>query len=104
MLLKVLLNSGKNPNQLYNELILYPQVLLNVKVNRKNELDSNINIKNSIEYLKKELGFEGRILVRASGTEPLIRILVEGKDRKLIKSCAENLYKIIEKRIKLIKN
>ena len=64
----------------------YPQVLINVKVTNEGKLQffTNQDIKDKIESVKKELGDDGRILVRLSGTEPLVRVMIEGLDMELI--------------------
>lgn len=99
MLIKAIDNSNKTPNELYNELKLYPQVLLNLRATRKNELGTNKNIEDCIKNVEEKLGNTGRVLVRASGTEPLIRILLEGQDENIINKYAKEIYNVIEEEL-----
>lgn len=77
----------------------YPQVLLNVPVKEKNGWEKEIAITLTIAKLEAKLGDNGRILVRASGTENLLRVMVEGKDLKLITAIAETIAKAITETI-----
>lgn len=77
----------------------YPQVLLNVPVKEKKGWEKEIGITLTIAKLEAKLGDEGRILVRASGTENLLRVMVEGKDIKLITAIAEAIAKAITETI-----
>jgi len=75
----------------------YPQINLNIKVSKKNEFYKCINIIKAIDKVEKELAGKGRILVRPSGTEPLIRILLEGEDKDTLVEFSENLKEVIVK-------
>ena len=79
----------------------YPQVLINVKVTNEGKLQffTNQDIKDKIESVKKELGDDGRILVRLSGTEPLVRVMIEGLDMELITRLANETAELIKYRI-----
>lgn len=72
---------------------IYPQNLTNIKVYDKNKVLNNEDIKNKVKEIEKELENRGRILVRASGTEPLIRVMVEAEDEN---TCKENVKKVID--------
>lgn len=74
----------------------YPQVLLNVKVTRQNSSIDNPVIQQAVKDIENELGNEGRVLLRRSGTEPLIRIMVEGKEEQNVKRLAEQLAGIVQ--------
>ena len=76
-MLEVLVDSNKTFAELTEDLNIYPQVLLNVKVKSKQEVKNDKDINDLIDNITKELGDSGRILVRESGTEPLIRVMVE---------------------------
>ncbi|MDB3870001.1 phosphoglucosamine mutase [Candidatus Thioglobus sp.] len=89
--LEVLVKSGSNLNQLKNEMVKYPQVLINVRTNKSIDLDSHQVLNKTILEVEKSLGDEGRVLIRASGTEPIIRVMVEAKDMKLTQQIAEKL-------------
>lgn len=69
----------------------YPQVLVNVKVTQQNESINEAAIQLAVKEIEHELGDKGRVLLRRSGTEPLIRIMVEGEDESHVKELAEQL-------------
>ena len=64
------------------------------------DISSNADINNAIRSVEKRLGDEGRVLLRASGTEPVIRVMVEGIDATLTKQLAEELASVIEQVLK----
>ena len=79
----------------------YPQILINVKVtdDGKVQFYKNHDIKNKIESVKNELGSDGRILVRLSGTEPLVRVMLEGLDKEKITRLANETADLIKEKI-----
>ncbi len=85
------MRKGKKASELFKNFIPTPQVLKNIHVKDKNIINS-VKCKNAIKKSTKLLGKDGRILVRKSGTEPKIRIMVETKNKKLISRCI-NLVK-----------
>jgi phosphoglucosamine mutase len=84
-------------SKLANIMKVYPQVLINVKVKRKPDISSVPEIKQTIDRAEAALGEDGRILVRYSGTEPLVRVMAEGKDQSEIEKQAGNIAGVIEK-------
>ena len=100
MLIQAILESGKKASKLGNIVQKYPQVLINAKVdsNKKYDYEKNSEIKSAIEKLEKEFSGNGRVLIRPSGTEPLVRVMIEGKDIKIIEEKAKNLAKLIEEK------
>ncbi len=76
---------------------MYPQILENIMVKRKKNVESIPAIKKAIAKVNEDLDGRGRVLVRPSGTEPLIRIMVEGDSAQLIKKCAGYLSKVVTK-------
>ncbi|MFZ2312029.1 MAG: phosphoglucosamine mutase, partial [Methylobacter sp.] len=92
-------NSGKNLHELKSGMQKYPQVLVNVKTNKKINPDEDVNIQKSMKDIEKKMGDTGRVLLRASGTEPLIRVMVEGQDKDLVKSYANQLADVVKKAI-----
>ena len=102
MLIQAILESGKKASELGNIVQKYPQVLINAKVdsNKKYDYEKNPEIKTAIEKLEQEFSGNGRVLIRPSGTEPLVRVMIEGKDTKLIEEKAKKLADLIEEKCK----
>jgi phosphoglucosamine mutase len=75
----------------------YPQVVVNAKVTneRKKSYLEDIKVKELIEKTEEMFKGEGRVVIRASGTEPLIRVMIEGKDQKVIDEKANEIAKAI---------
>lgn len=99
MVLNFVKNSGKNLSHLVTKIKRFPQVKINIKINeeKKQKIMSNADLKKLIKQCQNELLNNGRLVVRASGTEPVIRILVEGSDKNKIIEVADKLKKIIKK-------
>jgi phosphoglucosamine mutase len=76
---------------------LYPQILMNVEVEHKHDIKTIPEIENAITAAEKRLAGRGRILVRPSGTEPKIRVMLEGEDLKLITKLGKDISKVIKK-------
>ena len=87
--------SNKKLSELSTIMQRFPQVIENVEVKDKKNLDSVPEIKKAIDDAEKILADKGRILVRYSGTQPLCRVMVEGQDEKEIKGIAQNLAQLI---------
>ena len=102
MLIKSILEEGKSASELSSIVKLYPQVLINAKVNtnKKYDYDKDEEIKEAIDKLEKEFAGNGRVLIRASGTEPLVRVMIEGEDQKYITKKAQEIADLIEKKLK----
>jgi len=83
--------TGKTLFELKSEMTKYPQTLINVKVAKKVDLNNNETIQKAVQLVEKSLGNEGRVLLRASGTEPLIRVMVEGIDEDKVNRYAQQL-------------
>jgi len=89
--LAVMADSGRELGDLAGDLIQYPQVLLNVPVARKPALDAVPRLVESMAEVEARLGGRGRLLVRYSGTEPLLRIMIEGERQQEIETWASEL-------------
>jgi len=74
----------------------YPQVLLNIKTKPNVSLDDQPRIQQAIKEIEKKLGKKGRVLLRSSGTEPLIRVMVEGENERDVKQFAEHLAEVVK--------
>ena len=86
MLIQSILEENKKASELAETIKLYPQVLINAKVdaNKKYDYEKDEEIKLAIENLQKEFAGNGRVLIRPSGTEPLVRVMIEGEDQQYI--------------------
>ena len=106
--LEVISQSGKKLSELAAEIPTYPQILLNISIEGGNDVKkiimSDENLKQLIEAKQKALGDTGRVLVRASGTEALIRVMVEATHQTISDEVAFSLADFIEKLSKKIKN
>ncbi len=89
--LEVLVKSQVKLVELANDMVKYPQVLINVKTKDKVNLDNHQALIAATKEVEAVLGDEGRVLIRASGTEPLIRVMVEAKNASTTQQCAEKL-------------
>ena len=87
--------SNKPLSELVKPVALYPQVLVNVRVARDFDFRSNAAVMDAVQELEQSMSGDGRVLLRASGTEPVIRVMVEGADRKQIGKHADELAKAV---------
>ena len=83
--------TGQTMSQLLAEVTLFPQVLINVRIAKDQNWKDSPQLAAVTQAVETELGDSGRILIRASGTEPLVRVMVEAKDLAMAKRCAEKL-------------
>lgn len=86
----------KSLNDYKKDIPLYPQVLLNVVVKEKIDIKTNGSLNAAVQQAEIALNGKGRILLRASGTEPKIRVMVEGMDAKLVESIAKQLVEVVK--------
>ena len=102
MLIKVMLEKQMKASKLCEIINIYPQVLINAKVSndKKYDYDKDAEIKEKIEVLNKEFAGNGRVLIRPSGTEPLVRVMIEGEDKNYITKKAQELADFIENKLK----
>lgn len=94
-LIQAVKESGKPLSELAAQVIKYPQVLRNVRVKSKEGWNQNERIMQAIAEGEKQLSNQGRILVRPSGTEPLLRVMVEGLDEQTISAIADRIVHVI---------
>ncbi|MFD2630449.1 phosphoglucosamine mutase [Oceanobacillus kapialis] len=95
-LVNVLKETGKKLSELASEMTIFPQVLKNVRVTDKNEALTNSRILSEIEAVEQELGEDGRVLVRPSGTEPLVRVMVEAPTKDDCEKYVNRVADLIE--------
>lgn len=93
--------SGKTLSALASVMTRYPQVMINIPVSAQGKLSfyNNAAVKTIIQTHKEKLGDDGRIVVRVSGTEPLIRVMVEGKDTNAIHTTAEEIAAVVKQEL-----
>jgi phosphoglucosamine mutase len=94
--LKACMRSGKTLSQLLEGVRLFPQVLLNVRLAPGQDWKSSAPLAAATREVEAELAGQGRLLVRASGTEPLLRIMVEAADAAQARACAERLVAAVQ--------
>lgn len=99
-LLQAVLLSGKPASALSDAITIYPQVLKNAKVKNENKTkyESDAEIRKAIEAAEARMEGSGRVLIRPSGTEPLVRVMIEGEDQAQITELAEELAKLLTKK------
>ena len=100
-LLAQMASTGKSLQELASAMTVYPQVLINVPEVDKSKVDSDPELQKVVQEAKTELGETGRVLLRASGTEPLVRVMVEAQDAGTAQSWAERIARVVEKQLKL---
>jgi phosphoglucosamine mutase len=89
--LQACVRSGKTVAQLLEGVTLFPQTLINVRLAPGQNWEDNKALASEMRRIEAELGDSGRVLIRASGTEPLVRVMVEARDAKQAESCAKRL-------------
>ena len=89
--LQAIVRSGKTMAELLAEVTLFPQILINVRLKPGQDWKASINLNSETSAVEAELGDTGRLLIRASGTEPLVRVMVEARDAAQAKSCAQRI-------------
>src|SRR5687768_3659562 len=97
--LRVIADTGRELADLASELVTYPQTLVNVRVRERKDLSSVPAVANAMKRVEERLAGTGRLLVRYSGTEPLLRIMIEGKDQGEIQQWAGEIAGAVEKEL-----
>ena len=92
-----IVEQDKSLRELASGMEKYPMVLINVRVAEKPDLDNNAEIQTALNKAEAQLADTGRVLLRPSGTEPLIRVMVEGQKRELVELVAEELANVVKK-------
>ncbi len=89
--LQTCVRSGQSMAQLLADVTLFPQTLINVRLQPGQDWKANTRLASETKAVEAELGDSGRVLIRASGTEPLVRVMVEARDAAQAQACAERL-------------
>ncbi len=102
MLIQAILAKKMKASEVRKTVKIYPQVLINSKVSneKKQAYETEPEIKQKIEQLEKEFSGNGRVLIRPSGTEPKIRVMIEGENQEYITQKAQELADLIEQKLK----
>ena len=95
---KVMLAKNKPMSELAAPVVFYPQVLKNVRVKSKPEAQNDPDVQNAVKAVSDRLGNEGRILVRESGTEPVIRVMVEAGSNEICEKFVDEVIAVIERK------
>lgn len=101
MLIRVILENNKKISEIKKIINIYPQVLINAKVKeeKKYYYFEDVEIQKEIKKVEEEFKGNGRVLIRTSGTEPLVRVMIEGSDEKNITEKAKKIAKLIENKL-----
>jgi phosphoglucosamine mutase len=95
-LVDCMLQSFEKLSVLKQKMVKFPQVLLNVPVGDKHKLDNNLKVKATVKEVEDQLADQGRVLVRPSGTESLIRVMAEGSEILLLESYVRTIADVIK--------
>ena len=100
-IIEIMKKTGEKLSNLKKIIKVLPQVLVNAKVNNKNKHNylENEDIKKAIDELEKMFEGQGRVLIRPSGTEPLVRVMIEGNDKNMLEKEAKKLASLIEQKL-----
>ena len=101
MLIQILLETKQLPSEARKVVNIYPQVLINAKVKneKKYDFDKDDEIVAAIDKVTKEFSGNGRVLIRTSGTEPLVRVMIEGENQDIITKKAREIADLIERKL-----
>ena len=94
-IIRVMAETDRELGDLAAELVTYPQTLVNVRVREKQAIESVPEIKAAVSRVEEALDGRGRVLVRYSGTEPLLRIMIEGPDQASVQAWAEEIAEAV---------
>lgn len=96
--MEAMLEQKQSLGQLVRDVEIYPQILENVKVKDKKDAREDADVIAAVEAVEKELGEDGRILVRESGTEPLVRVMVEAKSHEICREYVDRVVKVLRQK------
>ncbi len=94
--LQTCVRSGKTMAELLKDVVLFPQTLINVRLHPGQDWQSNARMKEEMHKAETELADNGRVLIRASGTEPLVRVMVEARDAEQAQRCAQRIAETLK--------
>lgn len=94
-----MVRSEQNLHDLASAMSMYPQTMINVGCKKKVNLDADEELATAVSGIEEKLAGKGRVLLRASGTEPVVRVMVEGEDDQLVNQLASELAQVVEARV-----
>lgn len=97
-IMEAMLEQKQSLGQLVKDVDIYPQILENVKVRDKKDAREDADVITAVEAVEKELGDDGRMLVRESGTEPLVRVMVEAKSHEICREYVDRVVKVLRQK------
>jgi len=97
-MMEAMLARKKTMSQLCEDLVFYPQVLKNVRVKDKTAAQKDPDVQSAVQQVADRLGTTGRILVRESGTEPIVRVMVEAETEETCQAYVDEVVRVIEKK------
>jgi phosphoglucosamine mutase len=92
-------DSGKSLAQLKTGMTKFPQTMINVKLPKKVDISDNAEVNQVVENAEKQLNGLGRVLLRPSGTEPVIRVMVEGEDSVLVNNLVNQIADVVKQQV-----
>jgi phosphoglucosamine mutase len=98
-ILAIMIDTGKSLHDLKQEFVEFPQVERNVKVKKKRPFDEVPELRRTIRGVEELLGDGGRVVVRYSGTEMLLRVMVEGQDDAKVRRCADEIVEVAKQQL-----
>lgn len=93
--LEALVHCGKSLSELKSQMRKMPQSMINVRMNGKQDISANKTVTSAVSKVESELGRKGRVLLRPSGTEPVVRVMVEGEDHAVVDKLARELSEVV---------
>ena len=95
--LSAMVRSGRALEELCRDITLYPQRMVNVRMDRRFDVKSSGEVQRAVREVERELNGQGRVVLRASGTEPLVRVMVEGTDAVLVERLSQQLAETVRR-------
>ncbi|WP_442602764.1 phosphoglucosamine mutase [Paenibacillus sp. KN14-4R] len=99
-LMATVVKSGRKLSELKQIMRKFPQVLVNVRVEDKTKLEGNVEVERAIREVEEKLGDNGRVLVRPSGTESLVRVMAEGPDKDAVEAYVNEIVQVVTEQLK----
>jgi phosphoglucosamine mutase len=97
--IRAISDSGKSLAELKTGMQKFPQIMINVRLSKKVDISNNSVINSAVADAEKKLAGRGRVLLRPSGTEPLIRVMAEGDDQALVEQQVQDIAKVVEQQV-----